>query len=152
MSPIIYGVFLVFGLVLIIISITSRKKAQAAQNWPTTSGVIESSRVDVHTSTDSDGHRSTTYKPVVSYRYQLMGLEYMGDRIAFGANTFKLSKSEEIIRRYPVGQPVTVHYNPDKPQDSVLEAVAHGGVASLVIGIILAGVGVVLAVIWLLGM
>jgi len=73
MSPIVYGVFVVFGLVFVIISITSKRRAAAAQTWPTTPGEITASRVDIHTSTDNDGHTSTTYKPVVAYRYELMG-------------------------------------------------------------------------------
>jgi hypothetical protein len=151
MSPIVYGVFVVFGLIFIIISITARKRAKAAQTWPTTPGVVLSSHVDIHTSRDSDGDRNTTYKPVVAYRYEIMGLEYTGDRIAFGANTFSHKKSYEIVGHYPVGQPLTVHYNPDKPQDAVLEAEAKGGVASLIIGIVLMSVGVVMAVISFLG-
>ncbi len=151
MSPIVYGVFVVFGLVFVIISITSKRRAAAAQTWPTTPGEITASRVDIHTSTDNDGHTSTTYKPVVAYRYELMGLQYTGERIAFGANTFNRRKSDEIIARYPVGQSVTVHYNPDKPQDAVLETEVHGGTVSLIIGIVLMGVGVVLAVVSLLG-
>jgi len=107
--------------------------------------------VDIHTSTDNDGHTSTTYKPVVAYRYELMGLQYTGERIAFGANTFNRRKSDEIIARYPVGQAVTVHYNPDKPEDAVLEAVVQGGTLSLIIGIVLMGVGVVMAVVSFLG-
>ena len=151
MSPIVYGVFVVFGLIFVIISITSRKRAKAAQTWPTIPGVVLSSHVEVNSSTDSDGSSSTTYKPVVAYRYEIMGLEYTGDRIAFGSNTFSHKKSYEIIGHYPVGQPVTVHYNPDKPQDAVIEAEAKGGVASLIIGIVLMGVGLVMAVVSFLG-
>lgn len=151
MSPIVYGVFIVFGLILVIISINSKKKAKAAQAWPTMPGVILSSHVDIHTSTDSEGSSSTSYKPVVAYQYTVMGLEYTGDRIGYGANTFSRRKSDEIIARYPVGQPVMVHYNPDKPQDAALETEAQGGVISLVIGIILMVVGIVMAVISLVG-
>ena len=151
MSPIVYGVFVVFGLVFIIISITSRKRAKAALTWPTIPGVVLASRVDIHTSTDSDGHRTTTYKPVVDYQYTIMGQEYRASRIAFGSNTFSSKKSESIIAMYPPNQAVTVHYNPDKPQDAVLETEVHGGTVSLIVGIVLIGVGLVMAVISLLG-
>jgi lipopolysaccharide export LptBFGC system permease protein LptF len=151
MSPIVYGVFVVFGLIFVIISITSKRRAAAAQAWPTIPGTVLASRVDIHTSTDSDGHRTTTYKPVVDYQYTIMGQEFRASRIAFGANTFSRNKSESIIAMYPPNQPLTVHYNPDKPQDAVLEAEAKGGVASLIIGIVLMGVGVVMAVVSFLG-
>jgi len=82
---------------------------------------------------------------VVAYKYTIMGRDYTGSRIAFGSNTFTRKKSEEIIARYPVGQPVMVHYNPDKLEYAVLEAEAQGGTASLVVGIIFIVVGVVMA-------
>jgi hypothetical protein len=151
MSPIVYGVFVVFGLILVIISITSKRRAKAAQAWPTIPGAVLASRVDIHTTTDSEGHTSTTYRPMVDYQYSIMGQEYRASRIAFGANTFNRKKSDSIIAKYPAGQQVMVHYNPDKPEDAVLEAEVQGGTASLIIGIVLMGVGVVLAVISFLG-
>lgn len=127
MSPIVYGVFIVFGLILVIVSIRSKKKAKAAQAWPTMPGVILSSHVEEHVSRDSDGDRNTTYKPVAAYQYTIMGLVYTGSRIAFGANTFSRKKGESIIALYPVNQPVMVHYNPDKPMDAALETVVQEG-------------------------
>ncbi len=151
MSPIVYIVFIVLGLILVIFSFRAKKKAKAAQEWPTIPGVILSSRVDEHVSRDSDGDRNTTYKPVVAYQYAIMGQEYTGSRISFGANTFSRRKCEEIIAGYPVGQPVNVHYNPDKPQDAVLETVEKGGTVSLVIGIVFLGIGLVMALFSFLG-
>ena len=145
MSPIVYSVFIVLGLILVIVSITSKKKAKAAQSWPTIPGVILSSRVDIHTSRDSDGDRNTTYEPVVAYQYTIMGRDYTSSRIAFGSNTFSRKKSDEIIARYPVSQPVMVHYNPDKPEYAALETEVQGGTAGLVLGIILIAVGIVMA-------
>ncbi|KAF0112533.1 MAG: hypothetical protein FD147_129 [Chloroflexi bacterium] len=147
MSPIVYGVFIFFGLVFVIISITSKKRSKAAQSWPTIPGVILSSRVDIHTSMDSDRRTSTSYKPFVEYQYTIMGQDYRGNRIAFGANAFNRKKSDSIIARYPVNQQVIVHYNPDKPEDVALETEVQGAVLSLIIGILLMGVGIVMAVI-----
>jgi len=145
MSPIVYIVFFVLGLFLVILSIITKKKAKAAQSWPTIPGVILSSRVDVHTSRDSDGDRKTTYEPVVAYQYTIMGREYTGSRIAFGSNTFSRRKCDEIIARYPVSQPVMVHYNPDKPESATLETEVQGGTASLVFGVILIVAGLAMA-------
>ncbi|MBA3073552.1 MAG: DUF3592 domain-containing protein [Anaerolineae bacterium] len=147
MSPIVSGVFVIFGIVLLIVWITSKKKAEASQKWPTVPGLILSSRVDIHTSTDSDGNTSTSYKPVVIYSYSIMGHDYTANRIAFGANAFSRKKSDSIIARYPANQQVIVHYNPEKLEDAVLETQAQGGILSLILGCFLIGVGFVFMVI-----
>ncbi|MDP3450292.1 MAG: DUF3592 domain-containing protein [Anaerolineaceae bacterium] len=147
MSPIVSGVFVIFGIVLLIVWITAKNKAEASQKWPTVPGLILSSRVDIHTSTDSDGNTSTSYKPVVIYSYSIMGQEYTANRIAFGANAFSRKKSDSIIARYPANQQVIVHYNPEELEDAVLETQAQGGVLSLVLGCILIGIGLFFLVI-----
>jgi len=141
MSPIVSGVFVIFGIVLLIVWISSKKKAEASQKWPTVSGLILSTHVDIHTSTDSDGSTSTSYKPVVNYSYSIMGQEYTANRIAFGANAFSRKKCDSIIARYLTNQQVIVHYNPEKLEDAVLETQAQGGILSLILGCILIGVG-----------
>ncbi|PKO00394.1 MAG: hypothetical protein CVU42_04265 [Chloroflexi bacterium HGW-Chloroflexi-4] len=147
MSPIVSGVFVIFGIVFLIVWITSKKKAEASQKWPTVPGLILSTRIDIHNSTDNDGGTSTSYKPVVSYSYSIMGQEYTANRIAFGANTFSRKKCDSIIARYPVNQQVIVHYNPEELEDAVLETQAQGGLLSLVLGCILIGVGLFFLVI-----
>lgn len=151
MSPVGYGIFMALGLILIIVSITSKKKAKAAQGWPTVPGVILSSRVEAHMERDTDGYNTTTYKPVVTYQYKVMGQEYTSSRIGFGSEAFSRKKCEEMIAGYPVGQPVNVHYDPDKPENATIETKAQGGTASLVVGILFLGAGLVMAGISYLG-
>jgi hypothetical protein len=134
------------GFFLIYRSLQSRKQAEASQSWPSTPGVVAESRVTSSTSTDSDGDTSTTYSPHVEYTYQVGGQEYRGKDITFG---FKQgygnpSKAEEMVTRYPEGSPVTVFYDPAKPQRSVLERKVGGFGSSLVIGIIFLVIGLCL--------
>ena len=68
--------------------------------------------------------------------------------IAFGhtANLILPGEAERIVGRYPAGEPVTVHYNPARPQEAVLEQGSGcGAYVVLVIGILflVAGIGAV---------
>lgn len=140
---------LLVGIPLLIVGIVSRKRAKAALSWPTIKGEVLSSTVVQHTDNESE-YSSTSYEPVVEYQYSLMGQAYTGRRIAYGANSFNLKKAQEIAAKYPVGTPVTVHYNPEKPGDCTLETSASGGKAFSIIGYILVPLGFVLLILGLL--
>jgi hypothetical protein len=126
------------GAFLIYKSVRNRKKADASQSWPATSGQITAAHVSHHTSTDSDGDSSDYYTPKVSYTYQALGQEYQGDKIGFG---FQVSygspgKAQAILASFPVGGQVAVYYDPNNPAESVLERKAGGSTLTLVLGII----------------
>lgn len=135
-------VFLGGGGYLIYRSIQDRKKAKASLNWPSTQGRVVESRVVESRSTDSDGDTSTTYRPYIKYEYQVVGTTFTSDKLAIGpaVSTSNYRKSEEKVRRMPVGAAVTVFYNPDDPTDAVLEQRSNAGLM-LALGIIFVAVG-----------
>ena len=130
------AVFGILGLIFLIIALRSRKKAKASQSWPTVPGTVTAASLQENREIDEDGSVSYTYEPVVQYRYAVMGHEYVGSKIAFGANTFGRAQAEQKVNAYPPGAAVTVHYNPDKPEEAVLETQAAGGSVFLIVGII----------------
>lgn len=140
------GIFFLIGVVLFLVGFISTKRSKTAQSWPTTTGTVLNSDVQVHVDYDSDSGTSTTYEPVVNYQYSVMGQSYNGTRIAYGANRFGQKKAYEIASKYPATSQVTVHYNPDKINEATLEVVARGGKAFTIVGIILAVVGLLFAV------
>jgi len=101
-----------------------------AQQWPTTTAVIQSSdaeRVWV-------GSRRGRYSwyPRVTYAYTVDGQTLTGSRItvAEGSLLAKLKLTDRgcdrrnaaaIVDRYPVGAQVSAHYNPSHPAELVLE-------------------------------
>lgn len=133
------------GIYLIIRHNRDRKKAQASLGWPSVSGTVVESRVAESVSTDSDGDRTTTYRPAVRYEYEVMGTQYTGDKMAVGiqSSSSNLRKAQETVARLPVGTLVKVFYNPENPADAVLEQKISGS-APLVVGIILLVVGICL--------
>lgn len=124
-----------FGLIFAIVGIVANRKAELSKSWPTVQGQVLTSTIVQHESTDSDGASSTSYEPLVEYRYSVIGSPLIGKKIAFGANQFTYNTAQKIISRYPPGAAVQVHYNPEKPSQSVLETKASGGTVFLVVGI-----------------
>jgi hypothetical protein len=120
-------------------------KAKASETWPTTIGKILSSEVLVEESRDGEG--STWYNPVVAYSYSAGGRSLEGSRIRF-ANMRRGSrkKAEAVLASYRAGAPVTVRYNPEKPDEAVLETqkpgplylvLALGGLVFIAVGLVL---------------
>ena len=135
-------VFAVVGLFLVVKYLRHRSKHQASETWIPAEGKVIQSRVREDFSTDSDGDSVTTYYPEVEYIYSFLGKEYQGDRIAFGPKIGgSRSRAEKIIAKYSSGDMVTIYYDPNKPEESVLERKLSK--TSLVYGIICLVVAVI---------
>ena len=145
---ILFGViFLGAGLTLLLVSSSQRKKAQAAESWPTAPGVILSSTLQQHQSFDSEDQQTTiNYEPQVQYQYSVMGQIFTGNSIAFGKMSYDYRTASRKIAAYPQGAAVTVHFNPDLPSQAVLEAKAAGGVLLLVLAILFVVIGAVVLI------
>jgi hypothetical protein len=144
--PILVGLavgilFVAIGVIFLVVSIVNRKKASASQNWPAAQGQVTYSSVREEVNTDENGV-SYSYIPVVQYTYTVMGQQFTGNRISFGAQNNARKAAEEVATRYSPGSAVTVHYNPDKPQEATLETKAGGSTLFLIVGIIFAVIGI----------
>ncbi|MFZ0548264.1 MAG: DUF3592 domain-containing protein [Candidatus Promineifilaceae bacterium] len=128
------GILAIFGLIGAGLSYwgwTILQDAKASASWPTASGLVTSS--EVSHSTDSDGNDS--YSPEVDYQYQVDGQSIVNSQIKFGENSYgNRRKAEEIAGNYPVGQQVTVYYDPERPDKAVLEPGVTAG-SYIVLGI-----------------
>ncbi len=102
-------------------------KAKAAETWPTAMGRVISSEVVEEESTDREGGTSTWYNPVVAYAYSAGGRELTSRRLRFGNYRFaSRKKAEAALLPYPVGASPAVRYNPEKPEECVLETKKPG--------------------------
>lgn len=105
--------------------------AKASTSWPKATGRIISSSVEY--SRDSDGHDS--YKPEVTYTYAVNNRFYKSHAIKFGENSYDNKPvANEIANRYAVGKKVVVYYDPQNPENSILEPGVTGG-SYIVLGI-----------------
>jgi hypothetical protein len=137
------AVFLIAGLACVISNLVQRKRAKEAEAWPTVPGTVVSSGLQEQRSYDSDSGTSISYKPVVQYKYTIMGQAFSGDQIAFGNTSFDHRTATKKIAPYPQGAQVMVHYDPDNPLNAVLETKASGSVGLLIGGIVFMLIGIV---------
>ena len=128
-------IFIGIGAALVIFGLRARRKAQAAQNWPSVQGVVSAARIDAHS-----GRYGPSYLPVIVYDYTVAGTPLQGSQIRFNPVGGAHRHAEETLARYPAGSPVTVFYNPNDLNESVLErdvpGILVGGILGAVMGLV----------------
>ena len=130
------GGILTWSLVNFVYSLLSRR-------WPQATGKVIVS--DLQRSRDSEGGYS--YRPEVSYQYSVEGQEFIASRTRYG-DRLALSWSApaaRMVRRYPVGAVVSVHYDPDEPAEAVLEPGVNGLILmGVALGVLFTSIGIVM--------
>jgi hypothetical protein len=97
--------------------------ASKSRAWPATSGVIEQSELTWR------GIRGPRARPLVSYRYQVDGKSYVGQRVNFSfARIYYTPEAQAVLDRYLARAQVSVYYDPEHPAESTLEQ-RHDSVA-----------------------
>jgi hypothetical protein len=111
------------GLWALDIGLKSLELARASTGWPTTPGQIVSSRVIEHRQTNEDGDPHTSYWVQVRYAYMVNGISYSSERVNLGVGGGGDSPAgaQRVVSRYPAGSRATVYYDPQNPQEALLE-------------------------------
>jgi hypothetical protein len=108
-------------------------------------GTIASATGVEEDSTDREGHTSTWYNPVVAYSYSVGGRSFESKRLRFG-NYRRASrpKAEAMLGPYRAGGSAQVRYNPEAPEECVLETTAPGPIYAIMAlgGLVFIGVGI----------
>ncbi len=136
------------GLYVLFNVLRSRRQASASQNWVGVQGRIVESRLEKRSSTamDISDRDQTSYIPIIRYTYSVMGQEYSADRVAFGVQNTNQGPARELVERYPVEKSVMVYYDPNHPDQAVLEQVSKTGWLQIVVGILMVFAGLYLTV------
>ncbi len=103
------------------------REAAAYKRYPSTSGfVIDSAVIKSHSSREKD-----LYELNIVYEYALGETPYYSTSVSsFGYDLFNESKAAyngqiaemtQILDKFPAPSSVLVHYNPEQPQDSVID-------------------------------
>jgi hypothetical protein len=79
--------------------------------WPSTQGKVLRSQLRA-----SDGLKSAD----VEYEYRVIGTRYVSTHRSAGISDSD-TNADDIVTVYPVGESVTVFYNPENPQEAMLE-------------------------------
>jgi high-affinity Fe2+/Pb2+ permease len=108
---------LVVGSALVVHGSKKIEEARAKKSWPSAQAVIVSSKVG--------GKRA--FHPEVVYRYRVGEKKFVGQTImnmpGFGGRTNRLDAAEKIVAAHKAGTMITVHYNPQQSQMSVISIV-----------------------------
>jgi len=118
------GLVLLAGIGLTVWGWNTLQNARASTAWPTTEGVVISS--EVTQSTDDEG--SESYYPTVSYTYTINEIVHINNTIKFSDTSYNdLRKAQAVTGNYSVGKNIVVYYDPENPENAVLEPGASGG-------------------------
>lgn len=105
---------------------SSLRQAQAAGFIPVSATVLASSVEESSMRIGSGGGSVRTFRPLIRYAYAVDGVNYESDRFHFTGPAWKdRDAALAAAARYPVGAPVTAHYDPSDPAVAVLDATLH---------------------------
>ena len=113
-------------------------RSYESPSWPITPGTIIQSRVQ-----HGNVHGIPTSNPQIRYRYMVNGRHFDNDKIAFGLvrGSFTWGYADRKVDKFPKGQIVDVHYDPNHPGDACLETGGLGWEDPVCLLFALAGIG-----------
>lgn len=136
----------VAGVVLLLLGFVRASKARASANWPRVKGTVTRSEV-VENDNKEESEPARTWKPLVEYRYEVNGVAYTSARISFDdVETGDPKGASDIVREFPTGASIDVHYRPEAHSESVLKpglSWASGILPVLGVGLVILGVAMV---------
>ena len=123
-----------------------------AARWPSAQGRIVTSKIRTVTTKLADGSPSRGNAPDIEYVFSVDGVEHRGKRIGIGEIKPDSPEVEAALERYEVGRTGPVYYNPEDPNEAVLERDAPASPATMYTfagGLMFVGLAVVTAFWWI---
>lgn len=112
-----FSFFLIgLGVFTLTVGVMNSRRVADSADWPSTSGVVENSHIVTKTRRRS-GRTRTYHKPKVQFRYVVAGKLLTNDQFAFAD-----ASAARVVKKYPSGTNVSVTFDPDRPEDSFIEA------------------------------
>ncbi len=111
----VFALFIALSLAWLVFGAIGFHKAVVSQGWPVTDGTVVSAQVV------RPSGKSTKYIAEIGYSYQVNGKEYTSKNFKATSARGTSGWAKELVALHPVGSMVSVHYNPDKPADAVIE-------------------------------
>ena len=136
-SGLFIGTFLLSGVLFIARGVMTIRNARISANWPQATGEVIAS--SIRTETNEDG---TVYHADVVYKFVADDQWWEANSVFFGATgESNRPRAAQVVERYPVGERVTVFYNPADPETAVLEpGLTFSSYVSLIIGVLILGI------------
>lgn len=93
-------------------------KAISAASWPAALGKVLSCEVILK----DLGEDFSMYELIISYKYYVEGINYIGDTFKYGSKSFHFEKNaRRLAKEFQEGKEIPVYYNPGAPGQAVLE-------------------------------
>lgn len=126
----ILAIMLLGGVMMMVRAVQELSVSRESRSWPTAPGKITRSEMDISTNrsesrsgTERTRTTSTFFEAKIEYEFVVDGVTHRGTRrTAIQDMNANRKHNEEVLRKYPVDQPVTVSYKPGDPSQCVLEA------------------------------
>ncbi len=139
------------GVFIIIVGLLSLQQGKQTKTWKVIAGKIiqstlEEKRQDIRQA-DGVTHSEMGYQPQVNYEYRLGDRVYTGHRINLVERQYTQAAGKKAVEKYPVGGTVQVHFDPNNPEESVLETGSGGSAIIFMLGglvLIIAGIAIVI--------
>ena len=110
----IASLFIVIGIVFINEPLSDIQESLQRRSWPLVQAEVIASKVA--------GKRA--FHPEITYRYSASGQEFTKttdlNTPGFGARNSRRDTASRIVAQYPPGTLVSVHYNPEHPDESYI--------------------------------
>lgn len=115
---------ILFGLFAVVFVPVEMVKKARAEAWPARKGVITLSYARHQRGSGGKLGSGAYWTPEICGTYLDNGERFCIDRVRYGGFRFGEGKAsaDETIATYPAGRAVDVHYDPENPDDTVLEA------------------------------
>jgi hypothetical protein len=115
------------GVAVYVVQFRQGLRADASKKWPTSRGTIVSSALE-----QSPDHKRR-YRAAVQYRYRVGGKDYEANRVFWGGSEGRQKHMASVVSSYPAGSTVPVHYDPQNPDEAVLDPTQNVGSRPLVL-------------------
>jgi hypothetical protein len=128
-----------------------RIRSRIALGWPVVDGEVLEIDLGEEFLRTATGKVGTGFFPFVRYGYNVNGQSYENDRITFAKGSLDFITASNVRDEFAVGGKVKVHFNPARPNQSVLYPKSTVGMPSRIPGIFVLFTGILLFAVFLLG-
>ena len=113
-------VFLICGIIGMAAGVSLTMTGIKSSRWPKTEGTIESSGIEI---ADHHGRDVTCYTPNITYTYSVGGQLYRNRQVSTGEHgSNNIKYAQRVVGKYIPNMSVDVFYNPNDPNNALLEA------------------------------
>ncbi len=132
-----FAPFFLAVVVCLVFAWLGHRRSTAVTTWPTTEGTLTQVRV-----VKTGDMESYPYVVVLEYTYAVEGLNYIGHENEDVDSS--LDAAQTRARTFTVGSPVTIHYDPSRPQMATIHPThfKSGWMMWLLGAVLVGGVGI----------